>query len=214
MAVSKQFDPLFAKYGGLVPVPLLRALSKKESDQNPRDTQGSYWGLLQVGYKNVLPGFNKRHGTSYDRNDLLNPAINVQVATDTLNRIIKAYAKHPSSNLQTDFSNPEFVKLLLAGWNSGYSEASGVGKVATYLEKRGLPVTHANVFKYAAKAGATKYLRSEFDKKRRWQISVANLYYAQPDAHAAITRRKSIKMASVGIWGFLIWGAWQLFEGK
>lgn len=207
---------MFVKYGGVLPVPFLRALSKEESGQNPSDTGGSYWGLLQVGYKNVLPGFNRRHGTHYTRDDLLDPDINVQVATDLLNRITKAYAKHPDANMQTDFSNPEFVKLLLAGWNSGYSEAGGVGRVARYLEEHDIPVTHNNIFKYAARAGATKYLRSEYDKKRRWQAGVADLYYSQPDAGAPLRLRyrKPVSLASVGLLGFILWGVWRLWEGN
>ncbi len=82
--------------------------------------------------------------------------------------------------MQTDFGNPEFVKLLLAGHNSGYSEAGGVGRVASYLEQRGIPVTHDNVFKYASAAGATVHLQNT--AKQRWQREVAALYFAQPDA--------------------------------
>jgi hypothetical protein len=183
VVLSTQFDPLFRKYGARVPVAYLRALSKRESNQNPQSGGGSYWGLLQVGYKNVLPSYNQRRGTSYSPNDLFDPDINVKIATDLLNRIVVAFGKHPSSNLKEDWTNPEFVKLLTAGWNSGYSEAAGVGRVASWLEAKGIPVTHENVFTYAAQAGGTKYLqREQYDKKRRWQKSVADLYFAQPDA--------------------------------
>ncbi len=74
------------------------------------------------------------------------------------------------------------MKLIVAGWNSGYSEGGGVGKVATFLEKRGIPVTHDNVFKYAARAGATKHLQTS--GRLNWQRSVADLYFHQPDAPA------------------------------
>jgi soluble lytic murein transglycosylase-like protein len=176
------FDSLFRKYGGRIPVPLLRALAKRESDLNPKSGGGSYWGLLQVGYKNVLPSYNERRGTNYSPDDLFDPEINVKIAADLLNRITVAMDKHPSPNMKWDPSNPESVKLLLAGWNSGYSEAAGLGKVASYLEAHGIPVTHENVFKYARTAGATKYLqREEYDQKRRWQAGVASLYFSQPD---------------------------------
>lgn len=216
MAISRQFDPLFAKYRGALPVPFLRALSKKESNQNPGNTGGSYWGLLQVGYNKVLPEFNQRYGTHYTREDLLDPEVNVRIASDLLNHIIGSYAEHPSPNLRPNFSNPEFVKLLLAGWNSGYSKKSGVGRVASYLEGRGIPVTHNNVFKYARAAGATKYLQPEFDKKRHWQKSVADLYYAQPDTGAPfrLRHRKPVSVASVGVIGFVLWGIWRLLEGN
>lgn len=181
--LSTTFDPLFRKYGGRIPVPLLRALAKRESDLNPKSGGGSYWGLLQVGYKNVLPSYNKRRGTNYTPEDLFDPEINVKIAADLLNRISVAMDKHPSRNMKWDPSNPESVKLLLAGWNSGYSEAAGLGKVASYLEAHGIPVTHENVFTHARAAGATKFLqREEYDQKRRWQAGVADLYFRQLDA--------------------------------
>lgn len=179
MPLSQRFDPLFSKYGGNIPVAFLRALAERESGMNPSSGGGSYWGLLQVGYKNVLPDFNKRHGTSYTPQDLFNPDINVQMAVGTLKRIVASYKNfHPNTpNMKENWSNPEFVKLVLAGWNSGYSEAGGVGRVARYLEGKGIPVTHDNVFKYSQSAGATKHLAN--DAKRRWQAGVANLFYAE-----------------------------------
>lgn len=149
---------------------------------DPNDTRGPAWGLMQV-VEVVRNSWNKRKPSqAISRSELLNPAINVKVATDLLNRISKAYAKHPDPNMKPNWSNPEFVKLLVAGWNSGYSEGGGVGKVASYLESRGIPVTHDNVFKYAAAAGATKHLQTS--GRQNWQRSVADLYFRQPDAPA------------------------------
>jgi soluble lytic murein transglycosylase-like protein len=128
----------------------------------------------------VRESYNKRYGTSYNHPDLLNPELNVRMATDLLRRITTAYAKHPDPNMKPDFTNPEFVKLLVAGWNSGYSEAGGVGRVAKYLESRKIPVTHDNVFAYASAAGATRHLSNL--KKRNWQRSVSDLFFRQPEA--------------------------------
>lgn len=202
-SLTRQYDHLFRRYGGKIPVALLRALAKKESDLNPQSGGGSYWGLLQVGYKNVLPGYNKRHGTSYTPQDLFDPEINVKIASDTLNRIVVAMGKHPDRNMRWDPTNPETVKLLLAGWNSGYSEAAGLGKVAKYLEQRGIPVTHENVFTHAKAAGATKYLqREQYDQKRRWQASVADLYFQQPDAPKKGVLAKLALAIAAGILAF------------
>lgn len=166
-------------------MPLLRALAKRESNFNPSESGGSYWGILQVGIKNVLPSYNKRKKTNYSPEDLFDPDINVKIATDLLNRITMAMDKHPDPNMKWNPSNPESVKLLLAGWNSGYSEAAGLGKVASFLEARGIPVTHENVFTFAREAGGTRFLQREmYDKKRRWQAGVADLYFRQPDAPA------------------------------
>ncbi len=180
MAISTAFDPLFRQRGKAIPVPFLRVLSKAESDQNPRETGGSHWGLLQVG-RSVVEGYNERHGTRYTLSDVLDPNLNVTMGAETLSRIATSYSKnHPDSrHMRKDWSNPEFVKLVLAGWNSGYSERGGVGRVARYLEQRKIPVTHDNVFQYADAAGATVHLQNP--KKRAWQRAVSGLYFAQPD---------------------------------
>jgi hypothetical protein len=177
MALPRTFDPIFARYAGALPVNYLRALAKRESNLNPQSGGGTYWGLLQVGYTNVLPSYNKRRGTSYTKEDLFDAEINVKIAADLLNRIVKAYAKHPDPNMRANWHNPEFVALVTAGWNSGYSEAAGVGHVASYLEGRGIPVTHANVFKYAGAAGGTKHLQNP--KKQAWQQTVVRLFYEE-----------------------------------
>jgi len=118
------------------------------------------------------------------------------IASELINRIARSYrslAKESPQlmrNMIPDFSNKEFVKLLLAGWNSGYSRAKygGVQYVARWLAKRGIPVTHDNVFIYAGDAGASKWLRGDENtdaaRKRRWQRGVASLYFKQPDYSA------------------------------
>lgn len=180
--LPKQWDSLFRKHQGKLPVPFLRALTKRESNFNPNDFHGPAWGLMQV-VEVLRNSWNSRKPSqSITRSQLLDPTINVKVATDLLNRIITAYGKHPSPNMKMDWGNPEFVKLLVAGWNSGYSEGGGVGKVARYLESRNIPVTHDNVFAYAGKAGATRHLQTS--GRQNWQRSVADLYFHQPDAPA------------------------------
>ena len=113
MALSTQFDPLFQKYGGTVPVAYLRALAFRESGLNPNANAGkaAAQGLLQI-VTVARDGYNQRHGTAYTTTQTLDPAVNVQIAADLLQSIIRAYAKHPDRNLHEDWSNPEFVKLL------------------------------------------------------------------------------------------------------
>ena len=177
--LPRSYDPLFLRYAGNLPVTYLRALTQRESGFNAGDTKGPAWGLMQI-VETVRNSYNRRRGASYGRGDLLNPSVNVMMATDLLNRIQTAYSKHKDPNMKPDWSNPEYVKLLTAGWNAGYSEAAGVGKVASWLEARNIPVTHDNVYKYAAQAGGIRFLRiSEQPHRREWHRSVANLFYAE-----------------------------------
>lgn len=185
-----------------MPVAFLRALGKRESNLNPAEAKDPAWGLLQV-IPSVRTSHNKRRGTSYSQGDLLDPEINVRIVTDLLNRIVTAYGKHPSANMQEDWTNPEFVNLITAGWNSGYSEAAGVGHVASWLEAHGIPVTHDAVFEYAGPAAGTRHLQN--DKKRSWQKTVTELYFAQPDAGKAAGG-----LLALAVVGFFAWAAYRL----
>jgi hypothetical protein len=178
MPLTRQFDPLLSRHSGALPLNFLRALASRESDFNPNETGGRHWGLLQVG-PSVIEDYNKTFGTSHQLQSVLDPELNVKMATRTLNRIVKSYKTfHPrTKNLKEDWSNPEYVALVLAGWNSGYSERSGVGRVAKYLEARNIPVTHDNVFRYASASGATKHLSDP--GKKHWQRGVVDLFYKE-----------------------------------
>jgi hypothetical protein len=209
LALSNQFDPIFRKYAGRLPVAYLRALSKRESNQNPRETDGPAWGLMQV-IEVVRTSYNKRRGTNFSRSDLLDPDTNVRIATDLLNRIVGYYAKFvPNApNMQEDWHNPEFVKLLTAGWNSGYSAAAGVIFVARCLESRGIPVTHDNVIKHAQSCGGTRHLYKHPEQTLSWQRSVMDLYFQQPDLPTATG---SI-LLTLGATAFVVWGVYKLMR--
>lgn len=209
MGLTTQYDPIFAKYAGSMPVAFLRALSYRESQLNPNAANpggaNAAKGLLQiVGV--VREDFNQRHGTNYQPEDLFDPDLNTQMATETLKAVIRGYAGHPSPNLREDWRNPEFVKLVVAGWNAGYSESGGVGRVARYLEARGIPVTHDNVVAYAGDAGAVSYVGQP--DRQRWARTVADLYYAQPDRFDTVG-------GGIGTFilvGFVGWGLYQLLK--
>ncbi len=202
MALTTQYDPIFERHRGRLPVAYLRALAQRESGLRPELAMpggaGAARGILQV-VGVVREDFNKRNGTSYTAEDLLNPDVNVKIAADLLNRIIGYYRAHPSKNLKEDWRNPEFVKLLTAGWNAGFSEAAGVGKVASYLEAAGIPVTHDSVFANAAAAGGVTYLQR--DERRAWQRSVAELYYQQPDRFDTGAGIVTVVLVALAGWG-------------
>lgn len=178
--VSRAFDATFREYGGGLPVAYLRALAKRESNLNPREQKDPAWGLLQV-IEVVRRDFNDRHRTRYAREDLLDPRINVTIASDLLRRIIASYARnHPSvPNLRADWNNPRFVELLTFGWNAGYSERGGVGLVAHYLERQGRhqDITIDTIHATARAAGASRHLSDA--KKVAWCKGVARLYFAE-----------------------------------
>lgn len=178
--ITRTFDPIFEEFGHGLPLPYLRALAKRESDMNPRETTGPAWGLMQV-VEVVRRDFNKTHGTSFARRDLLDPKTNVTIATWLLDLITRSYERnHPGvPNLQTDWNNPRFVELLTFGWNSGWSESRGLGRVARYLEGRGTHdrITADLIHENASAAGAVRFL--SMAKRLRWSKSVARYYLSE-----------------------------------
>jgi hypothetical protein len=172
----RTFDQIFAAYGHGIPVPFLRALALRESDMRASLADGPAWGLLQV-IEIVRQDYNKKTGATYTRQDLLNPIVNVSIASAALVTIVESYARnHPHvSNLQPNWQNPRFVELLTFGWNAGWSEGGGVGRVATYLEQRGrFDLTIDTIFQAAADAGASPHLANP--AKVAWSKSVVAQY--------------------------------------
>jgi hypothetical protein len=172
----RTFDQIFAAYGHGIPVPYLRALALRESGMNARSSDGPAWGLLQV-IEVVRQDFNQRTGATYTRQDLLNPIVNVSIASSALATIVESYARnHPHvHNLQPDWFNPKFVELVTFGWNAGWSERGGVGRVSTFLEQRGvLDQTIDTIHQAARAAGASQHLSNA--AKVAWSKSVVAQY--------------------------------------
>lgn len=177
-------DGIFLKYGDGLPVAFLRVLAAGESRMKwTAHRSGSvYYGLLQVSVPHVrkdgkkiagvLGGYNKAHGTKWTRDDMFNPAANVMVASWYLNRIIALYNRSGIKALKGPrWLDPEWVKLLAAGYNSG---PNGVVKVAKWMKAHGAHIDHSAVFRNAKKAGATRHLQNE--KKRKYQAAIAAIF--------------------------------------
>ncbi len=184
----RRFDRLYERYRGTLPIEYVRALVERESNGLPATRTGSAIGLLQI-VPVVLTDFNKRHGTRYRGDHLIDPAINVAIGCELLRLIVESYRKnHPRiRTLQPDWDNLRFVELLTFGWNAGYSEAGGVGRVARYLEGFGaVDLTIDQVSAHARLAGASKHLSNE--AKVTWCKSVASLYQRERalQHHAAL----------------------------
>lgn len=184
----RRFDSVFERYRGSLPIEYVRALVERESNGQPSVRAGSSIGLMQI-VPVVLDDYNKRHGSVYLSEHLTEPATNVAIGCELLRLIIESYRKnHPKlRTLQEDWNNPRFVALLTLGWNAGFSEAGGVGRVARYLEGLGAFETDIDqVSAYANVAGASSHLSNP--AKIAWCKSVVALYQRE----CAITRARIV----------------------
>lgn len=155
--LTREFDELFRLHGQGIPVPYLRALGNAESGLRPSD---------RLGLINVVPvavaDYNRRRAASVRPEQMRDPAVNVRVAADTLRAIIDSYRRnHPDvAELAEDWTREAFVGLLTFGWNAGYSETGGVGRVVRFLRRTqpGEPITLDAVADAAHAAGAVAHL--------------------------------------------------------
>ncbi|MDP3768659.1 MAG: transglycosylase SLT domain-containing protein, partial [Dehalococcoidia bacterium] len=122
-----------------------RALAYSESSLDPLQdmadkpsAHSSAVGLFQV-MNSVLSDWNLRHPEEmYTREQLKDPRVNTRIAIALLERIIKSYVTNHRSTLLMDWRDPRWVTLLVAGYNAGYSEAGGVGRIVDKMEAGGL----------------------------------------------------------------------------
>lgn len=196
-SIPKTFDHIFSRYADKVPVNYMRALSHSESRLNPSSTNGIAHGLFQIT-RSVLTDFNTRNGTSFTINDLFDPDINSRVFGQFINRIVRAYSDFSSANMQTNWNNKEFALLVTAGHNSGHSRGGGVQKVVAFLESRGIPVTHENVFTFANQAGATNQLQRP--EKAAYQRKVVDKYFQEGGAGGGLTDFLPLVAIGVGLY--------------
>ena len=150
------FDEVYRSECSSIPVAYLRSLAKYESDSNPAETTGGAWGLLQVwwyGGGSVLLDYNQRKGTSYTKEDLLDPYINARLACELLSRIKSYYGyMYRRAFPNPSWSDRRFVEVVTMGWNVGWSHEKGVGRVISVLLGEG-HTTDINVAMIRERAG-------------------------------------------------------------
>lgn len=191
-SLPTMYDGIIQKYRGAIPFEFIKILIRHESSYNPdsdmglvmKERTGVYHpgaakGLMQI-VQSVRKDYNERYMTNYTPEDLFDPEINIKLGCDTLNRILLSYARNHPNTLSPDWKDPRWVELLIFGWNAGYSERGGVGRVVKFLEDANIPkekITVDNVAAVADKAGAAKYLSDM--AKAKWSKAVTRSFYLE-----------------------------------
>lgn len=145
MPYPTDYDSIIEAKRGTLPLEFVKALIHNESGfdpraaRNPRNT-GAARGLMQV-VGVVRIDYNLRHHTNYSPDDMFVPAINIEIGCHALQSIIANYSRFHPASLATDWNNKRWVEIVVFGWNAGYSESRGVGRIVGLIEKNGGPVT-------------------------------------------------------------------------
>lgn len=143
MAITTKFDNVFNKFRGSIPLDYLKAHAYSVSKMNPKKSGGNSAGLFMIS-KGALRVFNNKFNKNYKAEELSNPALNTQIATWILHKIISYYDKRYPS-LKQNWNNASYVALVAHGYNTGYSEPNGIGAAVKKIESAGGKVTLTNV---------------------------------------------------------------------
>lgn len=179
--LSREYDRLFRQIAEPrgIPAGYMRALAKWESSFNAADKSGPAWGLMQVT-EVARHDYNNRSGNApvEPREALLDPRKSVEVCSWILQQIVQAYSELPA--LAPDWGSEDWLGLLTAGWNAGWSRASGVHYIARRLSEERASVTLANVHASASRFGAVQWLRADIEHPRiGWWRKVARSAVAE-----------------------------------
>ena len=163
----------------VIPPAFLRAVMRHESGGNPRAVSPTgARGLMQIT-RGARETFNRATGARWSADDLFRPDVSVTIGAWLLRVIARSYARHHPRSLATDWGDARWLQLLVLGWNRGFSEEGGVGKVVGALEREGWrpeAITARAVVANAARFGAARTLYDDPAAHVRWSGDVVATY--------------------------------------
>lgn len=199
--IPSTYDSLFRVYGAALPLPFLKALAWNESRMDPSQiSRAGARGLLQI-MPAPLSDFNRAHHTTYARDDLHRPDVNVAIAAWLLRTIVRGYARHHPRTLATNWNDDRFVALVVLGWNRGFSEVAGVGYVVGKMEAEGWPaerITARAVVENAERLGGARTLRND-PTAYGWARAVVASYRAQAGTSAVVRAGAGVVVGVVAL---------------
>jgi hypothetical protein len=133
MALASLYDSVFEKYRNNIPLNFLKALATKASGLNTNKSTNYGAGLFMISNA-VLDAFNSKMKTTYKATDLVDPSVNTQMAVYVINNIVGYYAANYPKTMIENWNNPEYVALVVHGYNNGYKEPKGVGAAIKAVE--------------------------------------------------------------------------------
>lgn len=190
MVANTQFDEIFKKYLGELPLAFARALAYP---LNPLSDYAGSTGLFQITDV-VREAFNKGMGTAYTKEDLKNADINSRIGLWLACSIVYDLAvKHPAT-MAMDWSSLRYAGLIVQAYHTGQASVDMLIKA---LEAKGVPkeqITIDTVREAASASGNAATTITSSPARLEYVRGVVNRYAAQPDFPGAKPKQPVIYM--------------------
>ena len=191
MGISNQFDSIFEKFRGSIPLSFLRSLAFSQSGLNPNKSIKGSAGLFMIS-EPALKAYDKKYPSSVSQysnarklTDLADPILNTQIAIWILSSIIKYFSNHYPKTMSENWNDPTYVAVVTHGFSVGYTEPQGIGAAIKVLENK------PGKFSIDSLAQVAKEIKLEPQKYNEKAINyaktVANLYVADLSGKAPVS---------------------------
>ena len=97
------------------------------------------------------------------------------MASELIQRIVRVMR---NQGMSPNWTSEEFIGILVAGWNSGYSKKAGTGYMIEWLISEHQDVTLANVH-FKADQSPNGYRLLSVATRYRWWQGVVRQYFAE-----------------------------------
>jgi hypothetical protein len=129
--ISKELDGTFEANRGNIPLAFLRAFAwnnrrDKSKGFNPAQSSGGAAGLFGISSA-ALNSYNSVKGQNNPVNSLADANFNTKVAVYLLQKIVAYYAANYPKTMIENWNNPDYVALIVHGYNVGHAEPKGLG---------------------------------------------------------------------------------------
>lgn len=191
MPISQEYDTIFEKFRGTIPLAFVKVLAFTQSGMNTKKSVQGSAGLFMISDA-ALSAYDKKYPTKTKRKltDLADPVLNTQIAIWILNNIVKYFASHYPKSMSENWNSPLYAAIIVHGFNTGYSEPQGIGAALKFFEDK---PDKLNMDSLAQVAKEMKLEPRKYDSKAIERAkTAANLYVAELGGKAPVNEPSTI----------------------
>lgn len=194
MGISTEYDGVFEKFRGSIPLSFLRVLAFSQSQMNTKKSIQDSAGLFMISeaamkaYDKKFPSFMPP--SPHKLTDLTNPSFNTAIAVWIISNIVKYYATRYPKTMTENWNSPLYVAIIAYSFTVGYSEPKGVGSALKKFESNPSKLSLDSLAQVAKELGLgkAKYNANVLNRAR----NVGNLYVADLGGKAPVNAPSSL----------------------